>query len=378
MIGYDHALNWNDSLRVFQLWSLTDGNGCSAELDKVDQVKVQTIRPPQWSVTGIVTGVIDNQQGALDFVIPSGKEVTFVVKNEDNKMPWAFRVNYIDKEGNESLTERLNLMTPQERLRFKDPGTYIFTMEGTQCSSDNMEVRTITVLDSGYMKVKACLQGAYDANLKCMKSWIFENGIVPLGKWQRWPDLKGRKGIDWVTVEVHEKGPNGKKVYADDYLLLSDGSIIDQAGRETLAVPGIDFEKAYYIVVRHRNHLPVGTKADRIFHLKADADEAETMDLRINENIEQDEIHENMIYVGRVDGISMLAMPAGNVLLNSLISMANASKSVTKTENDAGYYLMDVNLDGVVTLPANMAQPVGNNDVTIIYNNRDMHSLIKD
>ena len=378
MIGYDHALNWNDSLRVFQLWSLTDGNGCSAELDKVDQVKVQTIRPPQWSVTGIVTGVIDNQQGALDFVIPSGKEVTFVVKNEDNKMPWAFRVNYIDKEGNESLTERLNLMTPQEKLRFKDPGTYIFTMEGTQCSSDNMEVRTITVLDSGYMKVKACLQGAYDANLKCMKSWIFENGIVPLGKWQRWPDLKGRKGIDWVTVEVHEKGPNGKKVYADDYLLLSDGSIIDQAGRETLAVPGIDFEKAYYIVVRHRNHLPVGTKADRIFHLKADADEAETMDLRINENIEQDEIHENMIYVGRVDGISMLAMPAGNVLLNSLISMANASKSVTKTENDAGYYLMDVNLDGVVTLPANMAQPVGNNDVTVIYNNRDMHSLIKD
>ncbi len=85
-----------------------------------------------------------------------------------------------------------------------------------------------------------------------------------------------------------------------------------------------------------------------------------------------------MIYVGRVDGISMLAMPAGNVLLNSLISMANASKSVTKTENDAGYYLMDVNLDGVVTLPANMAQPVGNNDVTVIYNNRDMHSLIKD
>ena len=124
--------------------------------------------------------------------------------------------------------------------------------------------------------------------------------------------------------------------------------------------------------------MPVGTKADRIFHLKADADEAETMDLRINENIEQDEIHENMIYVGRVDGISMLAMPAGNVLLNSLISMANASKSVTKTENDAGYYLMDVNLDGVVTLPANMAQPVGNNDVTVIYNNRDMHSLIKD
>lgn len=375
MIGYNYEDNWNDSLRVYELWSLADNYGCEIDPATVDPVEILTLKPSTWSVTGVVNAV-DDQMGAKDFRITAGKTVSFVVANH-GRMPWSFKMTRIDKDGNEYVTDRLNLTSSPVIQMSGEAGTYSFTMADGQCPSDQVEIRTITVLDSGYMKVKAYLQGAYDPELKAMKSPIFERGIVPLKKWKKWPELNGRKGIDWVTVELHEDGPNGKKVFADDYLLLSDGSIVDQAGRETLAVPDVDFDKPYFVVVRHRNHLPVGTRSGVTFYLKPDARDAEIMDLRINDQIEQDEISDNMIYCGRVDGVSLLAMPAGNVLLNSLVSMANASKSILKAENNADYHLMDVNLDGVVTLPASLLQPVGDNDVAIIFKNRDKHSLIK-
>jgi hypothetical protein len=62
--------------------------------------------------------------------------------------------------------------------------------------------------------------------------------------------------VDWVLVELRETA-NGATVAQAVGCLLSDGSVTDTTGTNGLTFEGLESSTAYYIVVRHRNHLDI-------------------------------------------------------------------------------------------------------------------------
>ena len=76
-------------------------------------------------------------------------------------------------------------------------------------------------------------------------------------------------------------------------------------------------------------------------------------------------------------------MAVGNILGNSLISIANPNEiQLNGMENTAGYYLLDVNFDGVIKwtsedlLQNNGTDAQEGSDAYIVYKNRDLFSEI--
>ena len=77
------------------------------------------------------------------------------------------------------------------------------------------------------------------------------------------------------------------------------------------------------------------------------------------------------------------SMAVGNILGNSLISIANPNEiQLNGMENTAGYYLLDVNFDGVIKwasedlLQNNGTDAQEGSDAYIVYKNRDLFSEI--
>jgi len=62
--------------------------------------------------------------------------------------------------------------------------------------------------------------------------------------------------VDWVVVELRSGTAASDSVSARAGLVMSDGFVRDTDGSSLLEFPGLD-TGPYYVVVRHRNHLPV-------------------------------------------------------------------------------------------------------------------------
>jgi hypothetical protein len=62
--------------------------------------------------------------------------------------------------------------------------------------------------------------------------------------------------VDWVLVEIRRGTEATTKVETEAGLLKSDGNIVDTDGKSPLTFNNVT-EGNYYILVRHRNHLPV-------------------------------------------------------------------------------------------------------------------------
>jgi len=60
--------------------------------------------------------------------------------------------------------------------------------------------------------------------------------------------------VDWVFVELRDKGDNTSVVSTRSGLVQRDGDVVDMDGVTGLRFPGLAVD-SYYVVVRHRNHL---------------------------------------------------------------------------------------------------------------------------
>lgn len=65
--------------------------------------------------------------------------------------------------------------------------------------------------------------------------------------------------VDWVLVELRATA-DGATVAQAVGCLLSDGSVTDTTGTNGLSFSGLESSTPYYIVVKHRNHVPVMSK----------------------------------------------------------------------------------------------------------------------
>ncbi len=109
------------------------------------------------------------------------------------------------------------------------------------------------------VEIKIFLEGPYNSSLNEMKTSLFTNNYIPLtspySEDPRTVKAIPEDVVDWILIELRTSA-NGSAVGYRSAFLRKDGRIVDDDGTGT-AIPIPVKEGDYYIVVRHRNHLPV-------------------------------------------------------------------------------------------------------------------------
>ncbi len=380
IVRFDETIT-SDSMRRYELISVKDAFGCTANVG--NSVQVVFRRSPGFyvMVSNIHYENGNYMETGTTFTVPTGSRVSFRFGPRPQVSPWNGYITYTNPTGVVVEYQFLNQTGREVTRGYTDmPGLWNFTVSDNYCPSISMIEKEIISLDTGYIQVSAMLQGAYvDDGQGKMQSKLWPNQL-PKGAWGAWPSLGGRTAIDWVTIELRTENVNGPKFYSGEFLLLDDGSIVDRAGRSTLPIPLADFTTDYYIVVKHRNHLAIGSAKGH--KLASSAAAAPLVDLSLSVNIHVDNTQGDMTsfikFLGVFDGKQRWAMYAGNVLGNSLISVANPNAALLHEQLTDGYYLEDVNFDGKVTIPINLQSPSDNSDVSIMFKNRSIYSLIRE
>lgn len=118
--------------------------------------------------------------------------------------------------------------------------------------------------DNAELQARVLLEGAYDSLANLMRLDI--NPDIPLSQPYVFPPW-GYYGseslstvpanmVDWVLVELRS-APGGPAVDRTAGLLMSDGMILNTDLDGSIRFDGITSAQSYYVVVHHRNHLPV-------------------------------------------------------------------------------------------------------------------------
>ncbi|MBN1781673.1 hypothetical protein JW948_11140 [bacterium] len=130
----------------------------------------------------------------------------------------------------------------------------------TGFSRGNMQPLT-AVLSGGSesvrLRLKVFIEGAYGSG--ALSTALNSAGFLPAVS--PYTDARNAGTVpagvtDWIWVELRETG-SGETVAGRSFFLKSDGTVVETDGSTLdLTVYGVG-QGAYYIVVRHRNHMPV-------------------------------------------------------------------------------------------------------------------------
>ena len=140
--------------------------------------------------------------------------------------------------------------------------------------------------------------------------------------------------VDWVLCELRTS-PAGPVVFSKSVFLSRSGDVLDQDGAAGIRTPIAD--DSYYLIIRHRNHLPLMSAAPVALQMDA------TAVYDFTTGLQQIYQHGGVVNVG---GLAIAAM-AGDF---------NADRFVTATDfalwhnemNANGYLDADADLDGRV------------------------------
>lgn len=118
------------------------------------------------------------------------------------------------------------------------------------------------------LQLKAFLSGAYQSG--SMKTELRNKGLIPATQpYNQSPwNYSGQESVanmptntvDWILVEIRDnQTSNPNTVLQKAALLLADGSIVDANNPtvNSLDVSSLTANTDYYVVIKHRNHLPV-------------------------------------------------------------------------------------------------------------------------
>ena len=207
--------------------------------------------------------------------------------------------------------------------------------------SDESDPVTVS-LTSSYVNITVLLEGPYESD-KTMKTELNIPALSP------YADAKKAKtvpenAVDWVYVEIlkeKEKKKDKKekeKVKGESMFLLSDGSIVDRKGSTKANFYNLP-KGNYYLVIRHRNHLPIMSKFPVSLVESGDS----LVDLTVKDNV---------YTTGGPNAVKELepgtyGMYAGDT--NCSNGVNSADYLVVKVESgSSGYYAGDCNMSGVV------------------------------
>ena len=124
------------------------------------------------------------------------------------------------------------------------------------------------------LNVKVFLEGAYDGVSSTMKTTLKSSGVLPLAQpytvapW----NYTGTESVttipadivDWILVELRDAATPANAILGSNlpgwpkaFFLKSDGSIVDLDGTSLPTIGSPTITGNLYVVIRHRNHLPI-------------------------------------------------------------------------------------------------------------------------
>jgi len=205
--------------------------------------------------------------------------------------------------------------------------------------------------EESYIDAKVNLGGAYFGATKIMRDDLSVSNWVPMVEpYTQHPEYftpqKNMKGIsiqdslsvlahrgdtiiDWVFIEIRDK-IDTNIIGARPALLKRNGKIVDVDGVSPVRLYGVP-KGYYYVMIRHRNHLPVMTTVP--------------IELNASSHFDFTEGEDTTLQMGDVN--SGYAMYPGDVDGDYVIGASDRSYIWNK-RNTIGYLLADINLDGTV------------------------------
>ena len=146
------------------------------------------------------------------------------------------------------------------------------------------------------------------------------------------------KMVDWVLVELRTSIEVNSSVYKTAGIVLQDGSIKSLDGISPLSLDGVD-QGNYYIVIYHRNHLPI----------------LSSITINFSSTIANYDFTTSMIQAYGIEpmkeiGSGVFGMIAGDGDGNGGITIVDRNQFWQLQNGNLGYLSGDFNLDGGVTI----------------------------
>ncbi|MCC7224213.1 MAG: hypothetical protein IT273_10855 [Chitinophagales bacterium] len=198
------------------------------------------------------------------------------------------------------------------------------------------------------LKLTAYLQGAYDATTNRMTTHLSDNYLLPTSQpydaapWNYTGTnciaSNGETGVtDWVLVELRSSSDPNIVIARKAALLYADGMVADY-GKNGVDMPNVVIGAAYYVVLRHRNHLAVRS-ANSIILPNENA-----LDLTQSNAVAGGAAQMALVSSGRY------ALLSGDFSGNGVISVADYNSYAAQVAAINQYLSADANLDGHITV----------------------------
>lgn len=150
-------------------------------------------------------------------------------------------------------------------------GLLTCTFAGTASAQSDASASVSGVQNLGYLNIKVWLEGPYSSG---SMSTNLNPGLIPTTQPYGGSEFEGTPmyytvaetvadwtgaradAVDWVLVELRTTSAAADSFQTRAGLLMSDGTIKDTDGTSDLLFVGAGTND-YFVVVRHRNHLPI-------------------------------------------------------------------------------------------------------------------------
>lgn len=222
----------------------------------------------------------------------------------------------------------------------QDGGYYRYTVRLSVTQGALTARDTTRVFPPALLQTKVLLEGPYSFAGGQMSTDLRSSGYIPTVS--PYPqDARGVGSIpigitDWVLIEFR-KGPTAPAVGYRSALLRNDGRIVTDDGVKTELDVAVAPDQ-YYVIIRHRNHLPVmsanpvtlGAVTSTLYDFTTSSSQG----------------YGNGAM--KAVGIGTYAMFSGDVNSSGIITAADANL-VFESVNASGYHARDANLSGIVT-----------------------------
>ena len=217
-----------------------------------------------------------------------------------------------------------------------------------------------------YANLKVFLEGPY-AGGGAMSTSLNTNNLIPLNSNTAFStttygytasvvgSIPNATIVDWVLVELRTGTAAGTKVATRAGFLKSDGTIVDIDGTSLLNFAGVAAGN-YYVVIRHRNHLPIMS--------------ATALALSISSTLYDFTTAQTQAYTLGTD--PMVALTGGGF---GLIA-ADANNSAIVTAADVTPIIVNLNTSVYIGADINMSAIVTASDVTPIITNLNKASNV--
>ncbi len=269
--------------------------------------------------------------------------------------------------------------------------TALFTIEWEEVdgSTNQTQLPVKAIIEPGLdcdngvqLNAKSFLQGAFDNTQNLMRDDLRMQGFIPLeqpysllsnfqynGTEQTTQSVLNQSGpdaiVDWIIVELRNENNQSQILETRAALLQRDGDIVDTDG-----ISPVSFEApvaAYFICLRHRNHLGIMTEQS---HTLSPGEIIDFTNLNLNTYGQDAMLNLNnsqmLMWAGDGNSDGKIIFQGGindpnEVFFGVLVAPGNTNTLLNYVQE--GYFESDVNMDGKI-----IYQGIDNEPNTIFFN----------